>query len=144
MIADPVMGATEASARSKDYLVLTVGDQKAGVCLLRNEAPQSCDLITRTLPLEGRLTHAKHVDNEIIFMLPFIADFAENYRVPKAGYLFIWRFTLCTWFGPTCIEALPNCFGRVTSNLEGLAAVGRTIWAHQGVPVRLDWKEAKS
>ena len=100
-------------------LELAAGDATATVQLFRDVAPNTCEAILSRLPLEGRLTHAKNCDGEVIFMLPFIFDGHENLTVPKPGFLFVWRYTLCIWYGPTTIEPLPNSFGRITSNLPG-------------------------
>ena len=118
-------------------LELAAGDATATVQLFRDVAPNTCEAILSRLPLEGRLTHAKNCDGEVIFMLPFIFDGHENLTVPKPGFLFVWRYTLCIWYGPTTIEPLPNSFGRITSNLAGFSQVAEPVWARQGLHVRL-------
>ncbi len=143
MAAPRVLRSSPSTALQEEpEVVLKLGGEVVTARLFTKQAPNTCAQVLEVLPLEGRLTHAKHVDDEIIFMLPFINDGFENFMIPKAGYLFVWRFTLCIWFGPTTIEALPNCFGRVVDNLDGLATVGRTVWAEQGLPIRIERKEA--
>jgi hypothetical protein len=125
----------------KRKLLIEVGGEKAIVELLWGEAPQICQALWDSLPLESTAHHAKLCNHEYMAQLRLEAP-AENFQEVRIGDLGWWERlqTLNLWYddpgpngplGPTCR------FGVVESNLEGLAKVARQIWETSGQRIRL-------
>jgi hypothetical protein len=124
-------------------ITIVIGDETGTVELLTEQAPQICEAIERALPLTGVLSHAKLVDREVFFPVPFYIDAHENAKLSEKGDLAFWgaRQTVCIFYDDmTPLGATPT-FGRITTNLEGLQREAAKVWESPGTPVILDRRE---
>lgn len=110
------------------------------VDLLEDEAPGICARLRSVLPLDGTMVHAKFAGEETIVMVPFFAE-QENPKLDViAGDLGYYpgRQTICLFYGETRPFGEVSYFGRVRSNLDGLARCGRTLLEIGQLPVHLE------
>ncbi len=125
-------------------ITILIGDQECTAELLTEEAPRTCEIIESVLPLTGLLSHAKLVDREVFFPVPFFIDEPENMKVSEKGDLAFWngRQTLCIFYDDmTPLGATPT-FGRITGNLAGLQKEAARVWENPGTVITLKKKEA--
>ena len=115
----------------KRKLLIEVGGEKATVKLLWSEAPQICQTLWDSLPLESTAHHAKLCNHEYMAQLRLEAP-AENFKEVRIGDLGWWerKQTLNLWYddpgpngplGPTCRFRNLNSFNvtfRVEASLE--------------------------
>lgn len=124
-------------------ITIIIGDEACTAELLTEQAPRTCEIIERALPLTGILSHAKLVDREVFFPVPFYIDAEENPKVSKKGDLAFWngRQTLCIFYDDmTPLGATPT-FGRITDNLAGLQKEAARVWENPGMTITLKKKE---
>jgi hypothetical protein len=123
-------------------IVIRIGDQVCTAELLTEKAPQICAAIQNALPLAGVLSHAKLVDREVFFPVPFFIDAAENPQVSEKGDLAFWngRQTLCIFYDDMEPLGATPTFGRITGNLEGLQREAAKVWESPGMPITLTRK----
>jgi hypothetical protein len=57
---------------------IQIGKEECTAELLTDLAPKTCRIIEAALPLTGILNHAKLVDREVFFQVPFFIDEPEN------------------------------------------------------------------
>ncbi len=125
-------------------ITITIGDEVCTAELLTEQAPRLCRIIQDALPLSGMATHAKLVDREVFFPLPFFIDEQENPKISEKGDLAFWngRQTLCIFYDDmTPLGATPT-FGRITGNLEGFQREAARVWENPGTLITLKKKEA--
>lgn len=122
---------------------ILIGDQECTVELLTEQAPRTCEIIEQALPLQGMATHAKLVDREVFFPVPFYIDVPENPQVSQKGDLAFWnaRQTLCIFFDDMIPLGATPTFGRITGNLEGFQREAAKVWETPGVIITLKRKE---
>lgn len=128
---------------SQEIIVL-IGDQECTAELLTEQAPRTCEIIEQALPISGMATHAKLVDREVFFPVPFFIDEQENPRVSQKGDIAFWnaRQTICIFYDDmTPLGATPT-FGRITGNLEGFQREAVKVWEKPGMIITLKRKEA--
>jgi hypothetical protein len=128
---------------SKEIIML-IGDQECTVELLTQQAPRTCEIIEKALPISGMATHAKLVDREVFFPIPFFIDEQENPRVSEKGDIAFWnaRQTICIFYDDmTPLGATPT-FARITGNLEGFQREAVKVWEKPGTVITLKRKEA--
>lgn len=125
-------------------LIILIGNEECTAELLWDAAPKMCTIITRALPLEGLLTHAKLVDREVFFQLPFFIDEAENPKWSEKGDLAFWngRQSLCIFYNDCVPLGYTPTFARVTHNLEGLAREAAEVWEKPGKRIVIKAKES--
>ena len=75
---------------SKEITIL-IGDEECTAELLTEQAPRTCEIIENALPLTGMATHAKLVDREVFFPVPFFVDAQENLKISEKGDLAFWN-----------------------------------------------------
>jgi hypothetical protein len=78
-------------------ITIVIGDQECTAELLNEQAPHTCAAIERALPLKGVLSHAKLVDREVFFPVPFFIDEPENMKVSEKGDLAFWNSRQTFW-----------------------------------------------
>ena len=118
---------------------ILIGDEECTAELLAELAPRTCEIIENALPLTGALSHAKLVDREVFFPVPFFIDEQENPQISQKGDLAFWnsRQTLCIFYDDmTPLGATPT-FGRITGNLEGFQTEAVKVWEKAGMPITL-------
>jgi hypothetical protein len=128
----------------RQEISVLIGDQECTVELLTEQAPRTCEIIEQGLPISGMATHAKLVDREIFFPVPFFIDEQENPRVSQKGDIAFWnaRQTICIFYDDmTPLGATPT-FGRITGNLEGFQREAVKVWEKPGMIITLKRKEA--
>jgi hypothetical protein len=118
---------------------ILIGEEECTAELLTELAPRTCEIIENALPLTGALSHAKLVDREVFFPVPFFIDEQENPQISQKGDLAFWnsRQTLCIFYDDmTPLGATPT-FGRITGNLEGFQKEAVKVWENAGMPITL-------
>ncbi len=113
---------------------ILIGKEECTAELLTELAPKTCRIIEAALPLTGILSHAKLVDREVFFQVPFFIDEPENPKLSEKGDLAYWdaRQTVCIFFDDMVPLGPITTFGRVTGNLEGLQREAATVWERPG------------
>jgi hypothetical protein len=120
-------------------IIILIGDEECTAELLTQEAPHTCATIENALPLRGVLSHAKLVDREVFFPVPFFIDEIENPKVSEKGDLAFWngRQTLCIFYDDMVPLGATPTFGRITGNLAGLQREAAKVWEKPGTPITL-------
>jgi len=115
-------------------ITILIGKEECTVDLLTDLAPRTCRIIEDALPLTGILSHAKLVDREVFFQVPFFIDEPENMKVSEKGELAYWnaRQTLCIFFDDMVPLGPVTTFGRITGNLAGLQREAAEVWEKPG------------
>lgn len=118
---------------------LRVGSRAIRCELLEEQAPRICRAFKRSLPLDSFAVHAKFAGDELIVMVPFVAE-AENEVGSVApgdiGY-YPSRQTLCLFYGDITPFASVTLFARVVpEDLAAARATGRELLAAGSLPVR--------
>ena len=124
-------------------IFIQIGEEECTVELLTEQAPRTCEIIEQALPITGLATHAKLVDREVFFPVPFYIDAEENSKVSEKGDLAFWnaRQTLCIFYDDmTPLGATPT-FGRITGNLAGFQREAVKVWEKPGTIITLKPKE---
>ncbi len=121
-------------------IVIRIGKEECTAELLIEEAPRTCERIRAALPLTGLLSHAKLVDREVFFQVPFFIDEMENLKRSEKGDLAFWnaRQTLCIFFDDMVPLGPVSTFGRVTGNLEGLQRESAEVWGTPGKRITIE------
>ncbi len=128
----------------RQEISVLIGDEECTAELLTEQAPRTCEIIEQALPISGMATHAKLVDREVFFPVPFFIDEQENPRVSQKGDIAFWnaRQTICIFYDDmTPLGATPT-FGRITGNLEGFQREAVKVWEKPGMIITLKRKEA--
>ena len=101
---------------------VSIGGRRVVVELLDKEAPTTCNKLWEVLPVKSVTTNAKFVGDELIIMVPMMAD-NENQRldvgIGDVGY-FPMQQTLCFFFGKLRPFGFCNIVGKVTEGIEKL------------------------
>jgi hypothetical protein len=120
-------------------LTILIEDQECTAELLDEEAPHTCAAIEEALPLTGVLSHAKLVDREVFFPVPFYIDAQENPKVSEKGDLAFWnaRQTFCIFYDDMVPLGATPTFGRITGNLEGFQRVAAKVWERAGTIITI-------
>jgi hypothetical protein len=115
-------------------ITIFIGKEECTADLLTDLAPRTCRIIEDALPLIGILSHAKLVDREVFFQVPFFIDEPENMKVSEKGELAYWsaRQTLCVFFDDMVPLGPVTTFGRITGNLAGLQREAAEVWEKPG------------
>ena len=124
-------------------IIIQIGEEVCTVELLTEQAPRTCEIIEQALPITGLATHAKLVDREVFFPVPFYIDAEENPKVSEKGDLAFWnaRQTLCIFYDDmTPLGATPT-FGQITGNLAGFQREAVKVWEKPGTIITLKPKE---
>lgn len=123
-------------------ITIRIGREEVTAELLTEEAPRTCQIIEKALPLTGLLSHAKLVDREVFFQVPFFIDELENLKLSEKGDLAFWnaRQTLCIFFDDMVPLGPVTTFGRITRNLEGLQREAAAVWEMPGKRIILKAK----
>jgi hypothetical protein len=72
-------------------ITILIGNEECTAELLTDQAPKTCRIIADALPLTGVLSHAKLVDREVFFQVPFFIDEPENMKLSEKGDLAYWN-----------------------------------------------------
>jgi hypothetical protein len=121
-------------------LRLICDGEEVEVDLLEADAPGICARLVSALPVDSTMVHAKFAGEETIVMVPFVAE-QENPKLDVvAGDLGYYpgRQTICLFYGETKPFGEVSYFGRVRSNLDGLARCGTRLLEVGQLPVRLE------
>jgi hypothetical protein len=101
--------------------------------LLTNEAPKTCEMFLKALPLEARVRQARFAGEEFFFQTEMIGN-PENQVPPEWGEIAFnpdihWK-AVCVYYGSNFRVKTPfNLFARIVSdNLDELKKVGERIW----------------
>ena len=115
-------------------ITILIGKEECTAELLTKDAPHTCRIIEQALPLTGILSHAKLVDREVFFQVPFFIDEQENMKMSEKGDLAFWngRQTLCIFFDDMVPLGSITTFGRITGNLAGLQREASAVWETPG------------
>ena len=118
----------------RQEITILIGKEECTAELLTDLAPKTCRIIEDALPLTGVLSHAKLVDREVFFQVPFFIDEPENARLSEKGDLAYWnaRQTVCLFFDDMVPLGPVTTFGRITGNLEGLQREAAGVWEKPG------------
>ncbi|MCL7454923.1 MAG: DUF3830 family protein [Anaerolineae bacterium] len=116
---------------------ILIGNEECRAELLVEEAPRTCAAIEEALPLSGVLSHAKLVDREVFFPVPFFIDEPENLKVSEKGDIAFWngRQSVCIFFDDMVPLGATPTFGRITANLEGFQREAVKVWEEPGTPI---------
>jgi len=118
---------------------LRVGSRAIRCALLEEQAPRICRAFQHCLPLESFAVHAKFAGDELIVMVPFVAE-AENEVgsvVPGDIGYYPSRQTLCLFYGDITPFASVTLFARVVpADLPAARAAGQELLAAGSLPVR--------
>jgi hypothetical protein len=120
-------------------ITIQIGSEVCTAELLWEQAPRTCAAIEAALPLSGRLSHAKLVDREVFFPVPFFIDAEENPKFSEKGDIAFWgaRQTVCFFYDDmTPLGATPT-FGRITGNLAGFQREAVKVWHSAGTTITL-------
>ena len=120
-------------------ITILIGNEECTAELLTDLAPKTCRIIEDVLPLNGVLSHAKLVDREVFFQVPFFIDESENVRLSEKGDLAYWnaRQTLCIFFDDMIPLGPITTFGKITGNLDGLQREAAEVWEKPGRRITL-------
>lgn len=124
-------------------IIIQIGEEECTVEMLTEQAPRTCEIIEQALPITGLATHAKLVEREVFFPVPFYIDANENPKVSEKGDLAFWnaRQTLCIFYDDmTPLGATPT-FGRINGNLAGFQREAVRVWEKPGMLITLKPKE---
>ena len=126
----------------KEITVL-IGNEECTAELLTDLAQKTCRIIEDALPLTGVLSHAKLVDREVFFQVPFFIDQPENLKLSEKGDLAYWnaRQTLCIFFDDMIPLGPVTTFGRITANLVGLQREAAEVWVKPGKRITIRPKQ---
>ena len=119
-----------------------IGKEVVTAELLTDLAPRTCRAIEAALPITGLLNHAKLVDREVLFQVPFFVDGRENDKRSEKGDLGFSnaRQTICMFYDDTIPLGPCATFGRITGNLEGLQREAAECWEKPGKRIRITAK----
>ena len=125
-------------------IIIQIGDVECTAELLTEQAPHTCEAIQRALPISGMATHAKLVDREVFFPVPFFIDHQENPRVSEKGDIAFWnaRQTICISYDDMKPLGATPTFGRITGNLEAFQREAVKVWEKPGTIIILKEREA--
>jgi hypothetical protein len=120
-------------------ITILIGDEVCTAELLTEQAPHTCEAIEKALPLKGMLSHAKLVDREVFFPVPFFIDEQENPKRSETGDIAFWgaRQTVCFFFDDMVPLGATPTFGRITGNLEGFQREAAKVWEQPGTWITL-------
>jgi hypothetical protein len=123
-------------------ITIHIGKEECAAELLTDLAPKTCRIIESALPLTGILNHAKLVDREVFFQVPFFIDEPENVKLSEKGDLVFWngRQALCIFFDDMVPLGPAATFGRITGNLEGLQREAAEVWEKPGKRITITAK----
>lgn len=126
-------------------ITILIGDEECTAELFTEQAPHTCEIIESALPLSGVLSHAKLVDREVFFPVPFFIDEQENPKVSEEGDLAFWnaRQTLCIFYDDMVPLGATPTFGRITGNLEGFQKEAARVWEEPGTMITLTQRAKK-
>jgi hypothetical protein len=129
----------ESAQQCRKEITILIGDEECTAELLAEQAPRTCEVIENALPLMGLLNHAKLVDREVFFPVPFFIDEQENPKVSGKGDLAFWngRQTICIFYDDMVPLGATPTFGRITSNLEGFQREAAKVWEKPGTTITL-------
>lgn len=120
-------------------ITILIGDEECTAELLTEEAPRICEAIEKALPLSGMLSHAKLVDREVFFPVPFFIDELENPKFSEKGDIAFWgaRQTVCFFYDDMVPLGATPTFGRITRNLEGFQREAVKVWERPGMAITM-------
>jgi hypothetical protein len=126
-------------------ITILIGDQVCTAELLTEQAPRICEAIEQALPLEGMLSHAKLVDREVFFPVPFFIEAEENLKFSEKGDIAFWgaRQTVCFFYDDMVPLGATPTFGRITGNLEGFQREAAKVWDEPGTAITLTKRAQK-
>ena len=124
-------------------VTILIGNEECTAELLTDQAPKTCRIIEEALPLTGVLSHAKLVDREVFFQVPFFIDESENVKLSEKGDLAYWnaRQTLCIFFDDMVPLGPITTFGKITGNLQGLQREAAGVWEEPGKRITIRAKQ---
>ena len=125
-------------------ITILIGDEECTAQLLTEQAPRMCEIIEGALPVTGTATHAKLVDREVFFPVPFFIDEMENPKFSEKGDIAFWgaRQTVCFFFDDMVPLGATPTFARITGNLEGFQREANKVWENPGTIITLKKREA--
>jgi len=124
---------------SDPCLSLRIGEYTCRLQLLRDRAPRLCEALSAVLPVASHLVHAKFAGDEVYFMVPGTwpaENLVSSVSPGDVGY-YPDRQTICIFYGTIVPFGSVGVFARVNEGLEHLRSMGRDLWRHGPVPVRL-------
>ena len=123
---------------------ILIGDEECRAELLVEDAPHICAAIAKALPLSGVLSHARLVDREVFFPIPFFIDDQENLKISEKGDIAFWngRQSVCIFYDDMVPLGATPTFGRITGNLEGFQREAARVWEKPGTRITFSWPAA--
>jgi len=120
-------------------VTLKVGQEIATMVLLEDEAPRTCRRFLQCLPIKSQMIHAKFAGPEIMIKVPFFSDLENPATRQDPGNVCLNdpSQTMCVF--SDAVPGMGPCtlFGKIISNLEGIAKEGRKAWGQGGAPVEM-------
>lgn len=115
----------EMPAGAGKCAVLSMGAHRAVIVFSEDRAPETCNRIWRSLPLQGPLSHAKFAGEELVFMIPLVMD-AECLKAtiePGDVLYYPVQQTVCLFYGEAIEPFGPGPFPFIGRILEGWSAL---------------------
>jgi hypothetical protein len=119
---------------------LRVGERVIRAELLEEQAPRICRAFQDCLPLESFATHAKFAGDELIVMVPFLAESENEVGSVAPGDIGYYpsRQTLCLFYGDITPFASVALFARVVpADRPAARAAGQEVLAAGAAPARI-------
>jgi len=118
---------------------MKLGDHKIQCELLDEDAPLTCDKLWESLPVKSLTTNAKFVGDELIVMVPVMADEENQLKDVGRGDVGYYPLqqTLCIFFGDLLPFGFCNIVAKVTEGLDGLKAVSDQVIESGVLPVEI-------
>ena len=120
-------------------LRMRVADEVAKIVLLEDEAPETCKKVMASLPLRGKLIHAKIAGKEFFFKAPFFCDPENQVQAQQAGNIgyFDGANSICVFYESEPGIGTVNLFARIIENLSGIQKEGEKGWKKQGAKIEI-------
>ena len=122
------------------YIEIEFGKEKGKAILLDDVAPETCNKVWDSLPIESFANHVKIAGDEVMFRVPVIIPGVENpVKEQEPGNIcyFDQRQTICMFYGNVPGIGAANMIAKVTENLKGLTDVARACWFKGGQKISI-------
>ncbi len=114
------------------YAEIKLGNRRATIEFLEDQAPKSVEKIWELLPLEIPLCHAKFAGDELMFMIPLVMDAEAAKDKLESGDIVYYPIqqTLCLFFSDSIRQfgsGPINIVARITDGFEDLKEMAQDI-----------------
>ena len=114
------------------YAEIKLGNRRATIEFLEDQAPKSVEKIWELLPLEIPLCHAKFAGDELMFMIPLVMDAEAAKDKLECGDIVYYPIqqTLCLFFSDSIRQfgsGPINIVARITDGFEDLKEMAQDI-----------------